>query len=138
MMANQTFSDFIPVYNAEQYIRTCVKSVMAQRYRPLEVILVNDGSTDNGRLIAEHFPGKIFRKSLFDGWKLIETIRFTKNDVLPTKRPNRIFAANSKTAKTYLTQATVLIDSFCNSTLPPKLIFFKDWFSRICLNLWTI
>lgn len=33
----------------------------------------------NGRLIDGHFPGKIFRKSLFDGWSLVETIRFTED-----------------------------------------------------------
>lgn len=33
----------------------------------------------NGRLIDGHFPGKIFRRSLFDGHKLIETIRFTED-----------------------------------------------------------
>lgn len=33
----------------------------------------------NGRLIDGHFPGKIFRKSLFEGWRLIETIRFTED-----------------------------------------------------------
>lgn len=33
----------------------------------------------NGRLIDGHFPGKIFRKSLFDGWRLTEEIRFTED-----------------------------------------------------------
>ena len=33
----------------------------------------------NGKLIDGHYPGKIFRKSLFDGWKLIEEIRFTED-----------------------------------------------------------
>lgn len=181
-------SVIIPVYNAEKYIASCVKSILEQSYESLEVILVNDGSKDsslelcrefakndervyvidqpnagpnasrnrglaaakgdfvvfvdsddafyspatleenikffdedteidivsfpqyreqkdgylktkdgqfipqiltdkltmftnwyNGRLIDGHFPGKIFRKSLFEGWKLVETIRFTED-----------------------------------------------------------
>lgn len=41
----------IPVYNVEQYLQSCVQSVLAQTYRDLQVILVDDGSTDSsGRL----------------------------------------------------------------------------------------
>lgn len=181
-------SVIVPVYNAKICVEECVRSVLTQTYETMEVILVNDGSTDgslelcrkiartddrvilidqpnsgpnaarnsglqaakgefvifvdaddelyssdtialnmrhfvespeidivsfpqyreqkdgslqtkeaqfsprvltdklemftnwfNGRLIDGGFPGKIFRKSLFDGWKLIETIRFTED-----------------------------------------------------------
>lgn len=188
-MPNQSLvSVIIPVWNAGEFVEGCVRSVLEQTYEPLEVVLVNDGSTDssldicrrlaaadpritlidqpnagpnaarnrglqaargefvafvdaddtfytpdtlalnmpffadpavdivsfpqyrehspggplrnkpeqlaprllsdkltiftnwyNGRLIDGHFPGKIFRKSLFDGWQLIETIRFTED-----------------------------------------------------------
>ena len=37
----------IPVYNSELYLEKCIKSVLAQSYNNLQVILVNDGSTDN-------------------------------------------------------------------------------------------
>ncbi|KNY26828.1 glycosyltransferase family 2 protein [Pseudobacteroides cellulosolvens] len=43
---NNLVSVIIPVYKVEEYLNRCVKSVLAQTYRNLEVILVNDGSPD--------------------------------------------------------------------------------------------
>lgn len=39
-------SVIIPVYNAEKYLENCVESVMKQTYKNIEIILINDGSTD--------------------------------------------------------------------------------------------
>ena len=36
----------IPIYNAERYLRRCLDSVMEQTYADMEVLLMNDGSTD--------------------------------------------------------------------------------------------
>lgn len=46
-------SVIIPVYNVEQYITECVDSVIKQKYRNLEIILVDDGSTDNSGTICD-------------------------------------------------------------------------------------
>lgn len=48
-------SIIIPVYNAEKYISDCLESVMNQTYSHLEIILVNDGSTDDSKKICEMF-----------------------------------------------------------------------------------
>lgn len=190
MSEKPLLSVIIPVYNAEKYLESCVKSIISQTYESIELILVNDGSTDlslkickqlakqderfividqsnsgpnaarnrgleaangefvtfvdsddelysddtlslnmllfaenpatdivsfpqyretskegcgllnkkdqftrqilndkltlltnwyNGKLLDGNFPGKIFRKSLFDGWELTEIIRFTED-----------------------------------------------------------
>lgn len=50
-MADTMISVIIPVYNVEQYLPQCVESILAQTYQRLEIILVDDGSTDgSGRL----------------------------------------------------------------------------------------
>lgn len=48
----------IPVYNAEKYIDVCLKSVVSQTYKNLEVLVINDGSTDKSKEIAQGFAQK--------------------------------------------------------------------------------
>lgn len=44
----------IPVYNSEKYVEKCIQSVMAQTLPDLEIIIINDGSTDeSGRILRE-------------------------------------------------------------------------------------
>jgi glycosyltransferase EpsJ len=44
---NKKISVVIPCYNVEKYVDKCLKSVMSQTYSNLEIIIINDGSTDN-------------------------------------------------------------------------------------------
>ena len=46
-MENKLVSIIIPVYNASEHIRLCLDSILNQTYKNIEIILVNDGSTDN-------------------------------------------------------------------------------------------
>lgn len=60
-------SVIIPVYNSEKYIERCLKSVVNQSYKDLEIILIDDGSTDNSSLICKKWEKldnrvKYFRK----------------------------------------------------------------------------
>lgn len=55
---NIELSVIIPVYNAEKYIRKCLESVLSQKNINLEVICVDDCSTDNTREILEEFEQK--------------------------------------------------------------------------------
>ncbi|ORU23018.1 glycosyl transferase, partial [Francisella tularensis subsp. holarctica] len=45
----------IPIYNIENYLGRCLDSVINQTYKDLEIILVNDGSTDNSLEICESY-----------------------------------------------------------------------------------
>lgn len=48
----------IPVYNVEPYLRECVDSALAQTYASLEIILVDDGSTDGGPSICDGYASQ--------------------------------------------------------------------------------
>lgn len=48
----------IPIYNVSQYLPRCLESVLAQTYTNLEIILVDDGSTDNSGNICEMYAKK--------------------------------------------------------------------------------
>ena len=51
-------SIIVPVYNAEQYLRRCVDSILNQEYTDFELLLVNDGSTDGSGAICEEYAGR--------------------------------------------------------------------------------
>lgn len=51
-MMKDLVSVVIPVYNVEQYVKNCVNSVIKQTYNKLEIILVDDGSTDSSGKIC--------------------------------------------------------------------------------------
>lgn len=56
---NPLVSIVIPVYNAEKYIERALKSLINQSYKNIEVIVVNDGSTDNTEKIVKKYVDKI-------------------------------------------------------------------------------
>ena len=49
----------IPVYNAEKYLQECVDSCLKQTYQNIEIIAVDDGSTDDSSTILKSYSGKI-------------------------------------------------------------------------------
>lgn len=54
-MGNILISIIIPVYNVEKYICSCIESVLNQTYKNVEIIIINDGSTDRSLEIIERY-----------------------------------------------------------------------------------
>ena len=58
-------SVIVPVYNSTAYLRRCVDAILAQTYTKLEVILVDDGSTDDSLSICQEYEQKDSRVRCF-------------------------------------------------------------------------
>jgi len=58
-MLNSKVSVVIPVYNSERFLRDSLESVLQQTYSDIEIIAINDGSTDNSLEILKQFEKKI-------------------------------------------------------------------------------
>ena len=52
-------SIIIPIYNAARSLRKCVNSVLSQSYKDIEVLLINDGSTDNSLAICREYEKRL-------------------------------------------------------------------------------
>ena len=62
---NPLISVIIPVYNVEEYVESCIISVINQQYNNLEIILVDDGSTDKSGEICDQFALQDARIKVF-------------------------------------------------------------------------
>ena len=66
MSEQPLISVIVPVYNVEKYLRPCVESILEQTYKNIEVILVNDGSTDKSKAICLELAEKDKRISFYE------------------------------------------------------------------------
>ena len=64
-MVDKKVSVIIPIYNAAQYLHKCLKSVISQTYKNLDIILIDDGSLDDSYDIAKEYQEKDSRIRLF-------------------------------------------------------------------------
>lgn len=55
MFENPVFSVIVPVYNVEKYLEPCMKSLMNQTFKNIEIICINDGSTDNSLRLLNNY-----------------------------------------------------------------------------------
>ena len=60
-------SIILPIYNVSQYLRECLDSVVRQTLREIEILCVNDGSTDDSLEIIQEYAAKERRKVVVTG-----------------------------------------------------------------------
>lgn len=58
MRMNPTISIIVPVYNAEKYLHKCLNSILNQELNNIEVIIIDDGSSDNSKKIIQEYQVK--------------------------------------------------------------------------------
>ena len=59
-------SVIVPIYNVEQYVERCLNSIIENTYKNLEIICINDGSTDNSLKILEKIAENEQRIKIID------------------------------------------------------------------------
>lgn len=57
-MKNDLITIVVPIFNVEKYLRRCLNSIIEQTYKNLEIILVDDGSTDDSPIICDEYKKK--------------------------------------------------------------------------------
>lgn len=55
---NEKVSIIVPIYNVEKYLNRCIESIINQTYKNLEIILINDGSTDSSQQICNTYKDR--------------------------------------------------------------------------------
>ena len=86
-------SVIVPIFNQERYIKKCLCSILTQSYRDVEVIAVNDGSTDNTLKILKDLSKKDHRVKIID--KINEGVSHARRDGLKAAKGHFICFVDS-------------------------------------------
>ena len=68
-------SVIVPVYNSELYLNQCVDSILAQTYSDYEVLLIDDGSTDQSSRVCDEYASKISQPPIKTTTIIIDIMR---------------------------------------------------------------
>ena len=150
-------SIIVPIYNIEKYISKCIDSILTQTYKDWELILVNDGSTDNSGKICDEYVLKDNRIKVIHkknegvtatrdrGVKEAkgEFLFFIDGDDYITENALELFINKQKENDADLvkgsyctiTNKNEIIDNFI---LPYNIKTIKEYFYTITLGYWNI
>lgn len=92
-MAQNLVSIIIPVYNVEKYLEECINSILIQSYKNIELILINDGSTDGSRDIIEKFAESDSRIAFIDNEN--KGVGASRNDGIKTAKGDYVIFIDS-------------------------------------------
>ena len=91
--SNPLVSVLIPVYNSDKYLERCLNSISNQTYRHLEIIIVDDGSTDKSSSICDEFCKKDSRARVYHNEN--HGISYTRNFALDHTKGEYVFWIDS-------------------------------------------
>ncbi|HEL2278222.1 TPA: glycosyltransferase [Streptococcus suis] len=84
-MEKPLISVIVPIYNVENYLRQCLDSIIGQTYQNLEILLIDDASTDNSVSICQEYQARdericLLKKNLQFWSSRYTKFRFRKHD----------------------------------------------------------
>lgn len=157
---NSMISVIVPVFNVEEYLEQCLESIINQTYRNLEIIIVDDGSTDNSASICDEYAFKDDRiqvihqnnkgaanaKNMALGMATGEYLAFVDSDdyletdayehmlKLLTEYQADVIQCSFRDIHEDHTRDRIMMDSFCELSMDEYLVrFVSDW---TCSLLW--
>lgn len=132
------FSVIMPLYNKAPYVRKALGSILSQTFKDWECIIVDDGSTDNSRQIAEQFKILDLRFQILS----------QKNSGVAAARNNGVAASGGEYVcfldaddwwePTFLAEIVQLIDTYPDAGIyASNYIYFKPGKTHVALNIPT-
>ena len=100
-------SVIIPVYNNEKFVEKCIRSVMEQSFQDLEILVVNDGSTDRSNEILKRLVAEDSR-----------IIYFSQENRGVALARNRALDMASGKYLTFVTETTILVETILVGFIP--------------------
>ena len=125
-MNKPLISVIIPVYNVSAYLRRCLDSVISQIYKNLEIILVDDGSTDGSGKICEEYAEKDNRIKVFHQENGGQAL--ARNNAIKLANGNYILYADSDDILTadHVEHLVMLQDKYSADIVQCEMIKFRD------------
>lgn len=125
-------SVIVPIYNAEKYLIKCLDSIIQQTYKNLEIILVDDGSKDNSRLICKRYALKDDRIKLICNSN--HGVGYSRNcGIKKATGDGIIFIDSDDCVK--LNYVERMVSFFCdNDLIICNICYFFEKYNRYVLN----
>ena len=141
---NDLISVIVPIYNTEKYLRQCIDSIISQSYRNIEVLLINDGSTDASSEICREYLDKDKRCYYFEkeNGGLSDArnygIERAKGEYITFIDSDDFFleeAIEKLHATALLAEADLAIGGFCRFEAPNFYIYKKENFGVLPVTI---
>ena len=145
LLKTETISIIVPIYNAENYLKSCLDSVLSQTFKDFEVLMVNDGSTDSSATLCQAYAERDSRFRYFEkengglsdarnyGLDRAQGAYITfldADDFLFENYLEKLYQAS------YLSDSDILIGGYCRFD-GSDFYFYNDHFKSDSLNSFT-